>query len=159
MREQFTWKLVYSTVIIVHYFENTMTMKHGRGWEGAAPESDIGRGYLRVWAFFFFFFFNGFAATRLDSCRLSFYLHWTRSNQVVSTDDQNGQKQAKLALNHAETCHPMVRLVMMMIKLSCWGLGLRMELAPYCCFCFRFCIGILCVCVYKGQRLRCMIDH
>ena len=159
MREQFTWKLVYSTVIIVHYFENTMTMKHGRGWEGAASKSNVGRGCSRVWAFFFFFFFYGFAPTRLDSRRLGFYLRWTGSNQVVSADDQNGPKQPKLALNHAGTCHPMVRLVMMMIKLSCWSLGLCMELASFCCFCFRFCIGILCVCVYKGQRLRCMIDH
>ena len=104
---------------------------------------------------FFFFFFHGFVLNRVDSARI--WPYWP--NWGVLAGDQNGRNRPKSALNHARTCHPMVGLVMLMIKLSFWSLGLCMELAPFWCFCFRFCIGILCVCVYKGQRLRCTIDH
>ena len=45
--------------------------KHGRSWEGVAPESDAAlRGWSRVGAASeFFFFFLRFASTRLDSRR------------------------------------------------------------------------------------------
>jgi len=104
------------------------------------------------------FFFFCFCFSRIRAYLAWFALNWADSAETAETD-QNGRNRLKSALNHAETCHPMVGLVMMMIKLSCWSLGLCMELAPFCYFCFRFCIGILCVCVYKGQRLRCTIDH
>ena len=48
------------------------TMKHRRGWEGAAPKSDVTARelVLRLSFFFFFFlFFHGFASTQLDSRR------------------------------------------------------------------------------------------
>ena len=137
-------------------------MKHGRGWEGVAPESDTsnaGRGCPRVGAasklFFFFMDSRWTGSIRLESGHIG----QIGAYQPVTEMDQNGQNRPKSALNHARTCHPMVGLVMMMIKLSFRSLGLCMELAPFRCFCFRFCIGILCVCVYKGQRLRCTINH
>ena len=108
-------------------------------------------------SFFFFFFMDSrwTGSIRLESGHIG----QIRAYQPVTEMDQNGRNRPKSALNHARTCHPMVGLVMMMIKLSFWSLGLCMELAPFWCFCFRFCIGILCVCVYKGQRLRCTINH
>ena len=54
-------------------FGESWTRKHGRGWEGGAPESDaasdaVDRESGRVWVFFFFFFL-GFEPNRLDSRR------------------------------------------------------------------------------------------
>ena len=93
-----------------------------------------------------------FAPTRLRFALIRAEPSRFGQNRGVSADNRNGRHKPKSALNHAGTCHPTVGLVMMMIKLSCWSLGLCMELAPFWCFCFRFCIGILCVCVcvYKG---------
>ena len=51
---------------------NPWVRKHGRGWEGAAPESDARCGVRRGCpcvdaASEFFFFFLGFSPTKLDS--------------------------------------------------------------------------------------------
>ena len=117
---------------------------------------------LHLSYFFYLFFFTDsrrLNLIRADSTSIRAEPGWFDQNRGVSAGNRNGRNRPKSALNHAGTCHPMVGLVMMMIKLSCWSLGLCMELAPFWCFCFKFCIGMLCVCVYKGQRLRCMIDH
>ena len=89
-----------------------------------------------------------------------------RPNRVVSTgnrNDRNGPKRSKQAKIGLESCQNMSShdgigddddKVELLELGSVYG-----SLAPFCCFCFRFCIGILCVCVYKGRRLRCTIDH
>ena len=92
-------------------------MKHGRGWEGAAPESNAAwRGvrrltslpvcWCRVWVFFFFY---RFVSTRLDSTRLLFLLILAKlgrfgQNQAVSAESGRisrrlkWPKQAKIGL-------------------------------------------------------------
>ena len=94
-------------------------MKHGRSWEGAAPESDAAWCRVRhptqlpvrrcrVWVFFFFFFSRShrlgfyshqFVPNQDDSARIKLY----QPNQVISAGNRNGSKQPKSALNHAET--------------------------------------------------------
>ena len=89
-------------------------MMQGRGWEGAAPESDAARCRVRLPArLSFFFFFHGFASTRLNSRRLNFYSHRftpnrddsgkIKPNRVISAGDWNGRNRPKSALNHAGT--------------------------------------------------------
>ena len=86
-------------------------MKHGRGWEGAAPESDAGCGVRRANAaactsvprlsFFFFSQIRAdsaqfaltqlqFAPNRADLARIKPY--WL--NRVLSAGDQNEPKSA-----------------------------------------------------------------
>ena len=81
--------------------------------------------------FLLFFFFHGFAPTRFRFASIRAEQGRFGQYRGVSAGNRNGRNRPKSALNHAGTCHPMVGLVMMMIKLSCWSLGLCMELAPF----------------------------
>ena len=91
-------------------------MMHGRGWEGAAPESDAAQCGVQLPTRLSFFFFHGFASTQLDSHRLNFYSRRFAPNQddsakikpnrVISAGDRNsrnGRNRPKSALNHAGT--------------------------------------------------------
>ena len=88
--------------------------KHGCGWEGAAPESDVTRRWTQrpmrltecrccVWVFFFFFFL-GFTPNWADSARIGPY--WPATEMAKT--DRNGQNRLKLALNLAGTAEILI---------------------------------------------------
>ena len=92
------------SISAVHHHQTPM--KHGRSWEGVAPEFDVAWLKVRrstwlparrchVWAFFFFF-------TRIptNSARIGLY----QPNRVVSVGNQNKLKRLKQAEICLESC-------------------------------------------------------
>ena len=89
--------------------------KHGRGWEGAAPASNVARcgtrcPTRRCHVYIFFFSRIRVDVARFVPNRLRFTLNRANSAkiepyrpcQVISTDDQYGRNKPKSAVNMAE---------------------------------------------------------
>ena len=88
----------------------TLARMHGRGWEGAAPESDaVDRVSVpRLLLFFLFFFSDSRRLGSICTDAARFTQNWANSSRIrpyriISTGDQYGQNRPKTAEIGLET--------------------------------------------------------
>ena len=140
-------------------------MMHGRGWEGAAPESDAARCGVRLPArlSFFFFFMDSLrlGSIRTDSTSILADSHRTgtirpKSSRigVISAGDRNswnGRNRPQSALNHAGTAE---------IGFE-WGpniliLSFLNFIMNICCF---FCVFFFVLCFLPSSFFLCFVNQ